>query len=519
VKGSSAIKVGLLALIVLAATYLGIKWIYKGGGFTQKGYKLWGLFTDATGLVDKSRVQIAGLPVGTIVKRELPPDHPNRAKITIQIDDKSVEIYVRDEDKFAPGSAKLYKKSASLLGEFYLEIDPGAPSHVANGVEIKHRRLKDGDQLPVVIEPASFGDIQRQISETIPLLKDILGDVRDMTSGPVKQMVENANRALVENSEALHRLLEDADRAAADVGNITGRTREDIVITLKNIRDVTEGVKQLVGTQAPTKQRTEDVLVKVDNAASKLDHTLKELDEIVTRTNAGHGTVGRLFKDEAIAENVQQITEDAGGFIRSLTHLQTIVGLRSEYNVLANTLKTYVAIQIAPRPDKYYLIELIDDPRGVRHQQITLTNTDDPTKPGSTLTQTVTVTDQFRFSFQFAKRALPYTTLRFGIKESTGGIGADFDMHFLTKPLEVGLDLFDFRSNVFPRLKVIAALEFFKGLFLVGGIDDMLNTRAQVGAGGGRDFFIGLQLKFNDEDLRGLLLVGGAFLAGAASSK
>src|SRR5262249_34121126 len=154
--------------------------------------------------------------------------------------------------------------------------------------------------------------------------------------------------------------------------------------------------------------------------------------------------------------NVQQITQDAGGFIRSFTRTQTIVGLRSEYNILANTLKTYVAIQVQPRWDKYYLIELIQDPRGVRHEEIAFTNTTDPTKPSSVVTQTVTVTDAFRFTFQFAKRALPYTTLRFGIKESTGGIGADIDMHFLTQPLTMTVDLFDFRSNIYPRLKVVA---------------------------------------------------------------
>jgi len=512
VKRDDAIKVGILVLAVLAGTYWAIKAISKGGGSAQ-GYKLWGLFRDATGLVDKSRVQIAGLNVGNIVDRSLPPEFPNRAKIVIQIADKNLAIWDDPDHTF------VFKKSASLLGEFYLEIDPGHPAHWKNGVEIKFRRLKDGDQIKVAPEPASFGDIQRQISETLPILQDILKDVRELTAGPIKEMAENLNRSITENSEVLHRLLEDADRAAADVGQITSKEKEDMIATLKNVRDISEGVKQLVGTQSPTKEKTEKTLEKISNASEKLDHALSQLDEIATRTNAGHGTIGRLTKDESIAENVQQITEDAGGFIRSLTRLQTIVGLRSEYNILANTLKTYVAIQVQPRPDKYYLIELIDDPRGLRHERIEVSNTNDPTKPPSVSTTTVTVTDSFRFSFQFAKRALPYTTFRFGIKESTGGIGADFDLHFLTKPLQLSVDLFDFRSNVYPRLKVIAALEFFRGLYLVGGIDDLLNGRAQVGAGGGRDYFVGAQLRFNDEDLRGLLLFGGGFIAGATSAK
>ena len=507
-KGN-ALKVGVLALAVLAGTFYAVKALWKGQGFGEKGYHLWALFNDATGLVDKSRVVIAGLNVGSIVKQELPPEYPGKAKITILITDKS-PIW---------DNARVFKKSASLLGEFYLEISPGNPETFEGKTKVEHHKLKEGDQILVGAEPVSFGQLQQQIGETLPILQDILKDVREMTSGPMKEIALNVNRSIQENSEALRRLLEDADRAAVDVGYVTSKEKQDLVETIRNVKDITEGVKQLVGTQAPTKQRAEETLAKVNSLTDKLDHAAKELDEMITRTNAGHGTIGRLTKDETIAENVAQITEDAGGFIKSLTRLQTIVGLRSEYNILANTLKTYVAIQVAPRPDKYYLIELIDDPRGVRHEQIQVSQTTDPTKPQTVSTQTITVTDQFRFSFQFAKRALPYTTLRFGIKESTGGLGADFDLHFLGKPLQLGIDLFDFRSNIFPRLKVIAALEFFKGLYLVGGIDDMLNARAQVGSGGGRDYFIGAQLRFNDEDLRGLLLFGGGFISGATASK
>jgi phospholipid/cholesterol/gamma-HCH transport system substrate-binding protein len=506
----AAIKVGVLLLAILTSSFFGIKSIYKGSAFRPKGYKLWALFRDATGLVDKSRVQIAGLTVGTIVQRELAPDVANRARITIQIDDKSTVIY---------DDAILFKKSASLLGEFYLEIDPGHPTHFEKGKEVANRRLQDGDQLKHVEEPASFGDIQRQIAETMPVLHDILKDVRELTSGPVKEIAENVNRSILENSEQLHKLLEDADRAAADIGHITSKERDDMVKTLQNVRDITEGIRNLVGTTSPTGDQARQTLSRVENAATKLDHALQQVDEIMTRTNQGEGTIGRLTKDPTIADNIADISEDVGSLVKSVTRLQTLVGLRSEYNVLANTLKTYVAIQIQPKTDKYYLLELIDDPRGVRHEQIQVSSTTDPTKPQTVSTQTVTVTDQFRFSFQFAKRALPYTTLRFGIKESTGGIGADFDMHFLTKPLTLAVDLFDFRSNIYPRLKVLAALEFFKGLYLVGGIDDILNTRAQVGAGGGRDYFVGAQLRFTDEDLRTLLLFGGGALTGAANSK
>ena len=37
------------------------------------------------------------------------------------------------------------------------------------------------------------------------------------------------------------------------------------------------------------------------------------------------------------------------------------------------------------------------------------------------------------------------------------------------RTLEFKVDLFDFRSNTYPRLKILASLEFFKHIWLVGG--------------------------------------------------
>ena len=78
-------------------------------------------------------------------------------------------------------------------------------------------------------------------------------------------------------------------------------------------------------------------------------------------------------------------------------------------------------------------------------------------------------------------------TGRFGIKESTGGIGADMEIPLaLASPwlrtLTFDLDLFDFRTNIYPRFKILAALEFYKHIWIVGGVDDVFNGRGP-GAG------------------------------------
>jgi phospholipid/cholesterol/gamma-HCH transport system substrate-binding protein len=515
------VKVGLTALAIALLAFFSFKFVAKGLG-GPAGYRVWALFHDATGLVDKSRVQIAGLHVGEIVDRRL---QEGLARITIRIK-PDIELW---------GNATIFKKSSSLLGEYYLEIDPGthfSPDPENPGKTVENKKLADGDQIVNVVEAVTTTDILVQVQETLPVLRAILTDVQKITQGPLQEIAKSVQQGVDRNSAAAEQLLHHVDQIALDIRGITGGpSNADIKKSIANIREITESVKGLVGTGqgevTSTGDKIRQNLDKIGVAIDNLNRTMDNIASVSDKVRAGEGTVGRLLNDDTIANNVEQITEDAGSFLRSLTRLQTLVGLRSEYNIVANTLKTYVQIQLQSRPDKYYLIELIDDPRGLRTENRTFTTTDDPSKPQVTNTTTITTSDKFRFTFQLAKRLFLFNgrmvlTGRFGIKESTGGLGGDIDIPLALasnwmKSLQIQLDLFDFRTNTYPRLKVLAALEFYKHIWIVGGIDDALNGR-QPGTGGftGRDYFIGIQLTFNDEDLRALLAVGGAALLSSA---
>ncbi|HEX7596975.1 MAG TPA: mammalian cell entry protein, partial [Polyangia bacterium] len=129
--------------------------------------------------------------------------------------------------------------------------------------------------------------------------------------------------------------------------------------------------------------------------------------------------------------------------------------------------------------------------------------------------QTITTSEKLRISFMFGKRWGPFQA-RFGIKESTGGVGAD--LFLLNDHLMLSADVYDTRSNKYPRAVGRGYLAVYKKyLYIGGGVDDVLNyTRTKGAAGGFFDWFLGAQLVFNDEDLKTLLLFGGASAASSA---
>jgi phospholipid/cholesterol/gamma-HCH transport system substrate-binding protein len=508
----ASVTVGLLVLIVAAISYFLIRSTSEHNSAGQ-GVVVYALFRDASGLFEKSRVQTAGISVGQIDKREL-DQATAKAKITIRML-PNITLYE---------NAVVSKKSASLLGEYYLEIDPGTPIGLDHGQRREMRKLKNGDQILRVIEPTQMGDMLNDVATLLPILHDILEDVRKLTSGTITDIADNINKLIESNSDTLGRLLDRVDTIAANVEGVTTAEAGDVKESIKNVRDITESIKSLVGTTqgqvAGTGNKMQGSIDRLQSTLDNLDKSMKNIESITDRIDRGEGTVGHVLNDDTIARNVEDITENAGSFIRSVTKLQTIVGLRTEYNILANTLKNYLSVQIMPRPDKFYLIELIEDPRGYSN---TVVSADHSSMNGLVTNITTTTSDALRFSLMFGKRvSFGGVTVagRFGIKESTGGVGGD--LYLFDDKLELSADVFGFAQSTVgqnPRVKASIGWEVWnRTLFLIAGADDLLNyRRGEAGTGGGFDWFVGGQLRFNDEDLKSLLLVGGGAAAGSAS--
>jgi phospholipid/cholesterol/gamma-HCH transport system substrate-binding protein len=500
------VTVGLLVLVVGALSYFLIHSTSERTG-SNKGFTVWGLFRDASGVYEKSRVQTAGIAIGQIDKREL-DQATGKAKITIRIK-PGITLYE---------NAVVEKKSASLLGEYYLEIDPGTPEAIVRGERKKMRVLVEGDQIKDVREPTAVGDILAEVGTLMPIMKDILEDVRRLTAGQITNIADNIDKLIQTNSEVLDRLLQRLDHIAANIEGVTTAEAGDVKESIKNVRDITESIKGLIGTTKGSVEGTtagvKGTIDRLQSTIASLDRTMNNVEKVSERIENGQGTVGQLVNDDTIARNVSDITEDASTFVRGITHLQTIVGLRSEYNFLSSTFKNYLSIQLVPRPDKYYLIELVDDPRGYRTQTTTVTNS---SLTGQNSATTVTTTEQLRFSLMFGKRYGPVGG-RFGIIESTGGFGVD--LFLLDDRLSLKIDVFDMRVNQFPRVRpALNGAIWKRNLFLSLGADDVINTRrARAGAGGGLDWFVGGSLIFNDEDLKSLLLFGSGAVAGAQGS-
>jgi phospholipid/cholesterol/gamma-HCH transport system substrate-binding protein len=489
-KVTQAAKVGIFLLISVAAIYLVLRSIDKGGG-SAGSYTVHAFVKDATGLANHSRVTIAGIPVGQIDSIVL---EGGKARINVKMN--------REVDLF--DNATLGKKSALVLGEAVLVLTNGTPDY---------RKLKNGDEVTHVIEFTEAGDVLDEVKQIADRVKAVAEQLANSIGS--QQGGENM-RAILQNLADATRAMNDTIRenrgyineTLRNVATITGRGGPELEKILANVRDITEQVRELVAANQGGKPPGElrETVDNIRNASRSLESALNHVDSISGRVDRGEGTIGRLSKDETLINEVQGVAEGVNDYVGGLTRLQTIVGLRTDYNFLANTIKSYVSLRLQPREDKYYEIELINDPRGLTSYTQTETDTTDTQMPAHYQTITTTTSDSFRFSLQFARRLGPFTG-RFGIKESTGGVG--LDLHLLNDRFELVQDLFGFGEEVEPRYRVSIGYEFIHRLWLLGGIDHAFESDL-------RDYFLGLQLRFTDEDLKTILPFAGGAVSGVS---
>jgi phospholipid/cholesterol/gamma-HCH transport system substrate-binding protein len=490
-----AAKVGALVLIALAAAFLLYRAVDERSA-AGDGYRIHAYFEDASGLITKSRVTIAGISIGNIDSIRL-VDGRARIDMTIQ-DDVAI---------FEDGTAR--RVSASLLGEYVLTINPGAEGG---------RRLVDGDEIAVAASAPAMGDIMTDVGAIARSVRAVAAQLETTfgTDEGGRQMAA-ALQNLSEALEAVNRTIQAnqyvIDRTLENIEGITAEARPRLDAILANVERITAEARNILEDNeedvSAAVAEVDDTIASIHRASEELEDVLADVEEVTDRTARGEGTIGRLTSDDHLIDEVESTAEGLSDFVGGITRLRAIVELRSEYSFLANTFKNYFTFRIMPREGRFFYIQLVDDPRG---------NTDFITRqvrrsppaagePEFYEEQIVETTQSLLFSVMVAQRVY-FATFRFGILESSGGLGVDLD--FFDDTLQISAEIFQFGNSTYPRLRARVSYELLDTLFVVAGADDVINERTV-------DFFLGAMLRFDDQDLVSLLPFLGGAVGGAGN--
>lgn len=500
-KLSPEAKVGLfvlLGIVLLVYMSLRVGGIRLGGA---EGYTLYVTFDSAAGLDKDSSVRVAGVEVGRVKEIQL---KDSKALLTLQI---RPEVVIRKDF-----TAVLTTKG--LLGEKYLELIPGSPNAppMEEGQEItRTTSYADMDKLITILSDVS-GDI-KNVTRT---LSDVLGGPEGEASlrniiRNIEEISVRVNRMIAVNDERLGDIIanladftallrEEGPEISKDLRLAVNNLNESLVKTSENLNqlieenrgNLREGVENLKIASVKLERAMDEVNNMVQEVSPEVKSTVGSVGSIAKKIDEGQGTIGKLVNDPETHDNLNKTITGINSFIEQSEKFHTYVGYRGEYLFDAEDAKSYFSLRIQPKSDKYYLLEVVDDPRGFREEE-----TREVTTGGVTTTTTeVRTEDEFEFSAQIAKR-FSNLTVRGGLIESSGGVGVDYYM--FGDRVKFSLEAFDFDDEMNPHMKAWGTIYFSRFFYLTAGYDDFISEVGMESA------FLGLGFEFRDDDLKFLL--------------
>lgn len=439
-------KVGLLVLVV--AALIAVMSMRVSEDPTVAGAKkYWFLSPNASGLVKKSSVKMAGIPVGVIKDISL-------SEGIARID------FVMRSDVDIRQSARVEIKANGILGDKYVEVYPGSPEDPPLG---------DREQILNVNDKASMDGLVSQISE--------IGTSLKMVAVTLKESVQDKGS----DKHILGRIVQNIERLTGDLANITEENRDRVTDILREVNSITKTLDTTLNQgDSGFKQ-----------SWARLDKVLQNVEEVTEKIKKGEGTLGKLINDDKTVEEINTAVEGINNMLDGANRLQTAVDFRSEYLGNQNMWKSYVGIKLQPGLDRYYFVQVVDDPTGVPDR----TKTVSTSNPGSTVSvdQTKTSYNKMKLTLLFAKNFYDLT-LRGGVIENSGGVGVDY--FFDRRRLRLTAEAFQFSKL---NLRASLTYNMYKGIYLTGGISDALNKNNMASQ------YIGAGLYFTNDDLRLLL--------------
>lgn len=437
--GSPELKVGILVVAVSALIGTMALKVAEGPGVLT-GSKTYSFVADsAGGLVPNSAVKMAGIKVGVIKDIVL---EDGRARIIVSLENKAA----------LTEGTHVELKSDGILGDKHVELVPGEPGAAAlpNKSELS---LSGGGKGGMDDVMADVSKVAKNLNELLDVLKKATAE--GDTSTPIGRIVHNI------------------EKLTGDVAEITGENKEKVNEIVERVRNLAKNIDTYIN----------------EESLARVDRSLRNIEEITGKIAKGEGTIGRLINDESTVEELNSAISNVNKFLGGAEKMETSVDFHSEFLTGPSQTKSFLGLKIQPGLDRYYELAVIDDPEGVKRSTITKSSNDGG--PESTHEETTTFKNKLKFTALFAKNFWDFT-IKGGLIENAGGVGLDY--HLLDRKLRLSAEFFDFKEA---QLRVFARYNFFKGIYLIAGGDNLLSNGDD-----GASAFVGGGIFITTDDLK-----------------
>lgn len=296
-KYSKEIRTGLIAVATIFAFVWGYNFL-KGNDIFSKQRIFYTAYTNVGGLTKSNAVTVNGFKVGLVKDVYFEP--VNREYLIVEF------MLTADNYEIPLGTKAVLV--ADLLGTTSINLVTGKEAGYYTEGDTLESAIEEGLMEGITDLSSSLVGTKAKADRLFESLDSLVGDIRDVLGpGDRESSVNRAITDLAATMDNLNSASAKIDGILDDEGKL-GKILADVegfTATLDENKDEIDNLLNNLSTLSDSLAAAE--LASTINNANK---TFEELALAMEKINNGEGTIGKLFKDESIFNNLETATAD-----------------------------------------------------------------------------------------------------------------------------------------------------------------------------------------------------------------
>ena len=288
---SKELKTGIIAVIIIGISIWGFNFL-KGQNLLDPGSRTFKVeYARIGGLSESSTVTINGLKVGKVDNIEFDTSLEKRGHLLV--------TFIIDNDfEFSKRSiVKIY--SPNPLSGSNLAIIPNYEGDMAIS----------GDLLQGEMEESLFTSIGERLNPLQQKIERVIVRTDTLFGGLNKVLSDNTINGINTSIANLSATIIDIRKTIEAVNSMVADNQENLKITIENTRNITTNFSKV----------SENInAVDFKGIIDKADEAVGNFNEMSKKINAGEGTIGQLFNDKRMYDNLEAATGELEQLLRDI---------------------------------------------------------------------------------------------------------------------------------------------------------------------------------------------------------
>jgi len=290
-------------VIAVAAFIWGISFL-KGSGFFSDHFYVYAVYPKIDNLIPANPLQINGYKIGQVRSISL-INKGGRNQVLVK--------FLVTEDVSIPKNSIAKIASTDLLGSKVVEVM----------FSTEKEFLKNGDTLQSEIEQGLKESFNRQLGPLQVKAESLISSI-DSVMTVVSLVLNTRTRSNIEQSfESVRRAILTIEQTAYKMDDLIASEKPKMSTIFSNLSGITSNLnksEQKINNILTNFSNLSDSLAKsqLRSAVSNADNTLRELNQLVGKINAGQGTMGKLIKNDSLYNSLNRSSEGLDKLLKDL---------------------------------------------------------------------------------------------------------------------------------------------------------------------------------------------------------